>query len=424
MKTITTLAMAAALLWPAGAMALSMEEAVAEALKNNHAVKRAAHEHTAARRDLMATRSVLLPGIETSYTYMRSSESVYSGSDEASVATVTASYNIFAGFADFNNIRRAGALARAAEYSMDAAREDMVLEAKTAYTGVLKADIARVTAQEGLTLLESQRKDAELYFREGLIAKNDLLKVEVELATVRQRLIEAEGGYRIAVKMLERTIGRPLAADETLEPLLESEAVEGLDFESLKRRMLKNRSELKYLRETVRSLNLTTAMARSVLMPRVDVSVSHSLYGDSFTVGGRTSDHDSDTVGMVTASWKIFDGFGATSMQSSLKYQARAAQEGLKDMESQLLLGLSIAMEEHEVARAKLEVARTAVSQAEENYRVTELQFKERVATTTDLLDARASLTGAKDSCNSARFDLMLALARIERIVEGPVRPQ
>jgi len=70
------------------------------------------------------------------------------------------------------------------------------------------------------------------------------------------------------------------------------------------------------------------------------------------------------------------------------------------------------------MAREKLVVAEPAVSQADENYRVTDLQFRERVATTTDLLDARNYLTDAKDRYNNAFYDLHVARATIDRVLE------
>ncbi|HSL98704.1 MAG TPA: TolC family protein, partial [Candidatus Limnocylindria bacterium] len=61
--------------------------------------------------------------------------------------------------------------------------------------------------------------------------------------------------------------------------------------------------------------------------------------------------------------------------------------------------------------------------QAEENYRITENQFRERVATSTDLLDARVFLTRARNEYNNAVYNLSLSLAALERVVEGPVSP-
>ncbi|MGA6993910.1 MAG: TolC family protein, partial [Candidatus Deferrimicrobiaceae bacterium] len=75
------------------------------------------------------------------------------------------------------------------------------------------------------------------------------------------------------------------------------------------------------------------------------------------------------------------------------------------------------------VSAGRITLSRKSVEQAEENYRITESQFRERVATAADLLDARVFLTRARTEYNAASYDLGLSLAALERVVEGPVSP-
>jgi outer membrane protein TolC len=71
------------------------------------------------------------------------------------------------------------------------------------------------------------------------------------------------------------------------------------------------------------------------------------------------------------------------------------------------------------VAAGRLDVARKAIEQAEENYRITANQFQQQVATSTDLLDARVFLTRARSEYNNAFYDLQKAVAEIERVTES-----
>ena len=70
------------------------------------------------------------------------------------------------------------------------------------------------------------------------------------------------------------------------------------------------------------------------------------------------------------------------------------------------------------VSKGQLGVAEKAISQAEENYRVTDNQFRERVATTTDLINARILLTRAKNNYNAALYSLHLSSEQIQRVIE------
>lgn len=405
------------LIAPQAASALSMEDAVALALENNHAIKRAGFEYDSARAGLWESRAGFMPSLKASYSYATSNEDAYSTGSEYSVATVTAAYNVFAGFADYNRVREAKAKASAARYQTRSTRAGVVLLARKAYTEVLRAESALITSREGVDLLERQRNDSALFFREGLIAKNELLKVEVELATALQMLLEAEGGHRIARRALETTIGIELNG-EALEPISIPPEGTQMDFEAMRQQLLANRSELRYLRLIQQAYDHAASATGGAMLPSVDLSLSHSEYGDSPTIGGRENSYDRETVSMITASWTIFDGLRSYNGKNRQRYIARATGERLKEMKKILLLQLRSAIEDFTVSRQKLVVAETAVGQAQENYRVTDLQFKERVATTTDLLDARNYLTDAKDRYNTALYDLHIAKATIERVLE------
>ncbi len=411
------------LIAPHTASALSMDEAVALALANNHTVKRAGYEHDSARAGLREARAGFMPVLSTSYSYATSSEDAYGTDSEYSVATVTAAYNIFAGFSDYNRTREAKAKASAARYRARSTRAEVVLLAKKAYTEVLRAESSLTTAKEGVALLKRQRNDSALFFQEGLIARNELLKVEVELAKARQDLLEAEGDHRISRRALEKAIGTELGED-TPEPLsITPDGVE-MDFDAMRQELIANRSELRYLRLTQEAYDHAASATGGAMLPRIDLSLSHSKYGDSPTIGGRENSYDSETVSMITASWTIFDGLRSYHGKSRQRYLARAAGENLKETQKALLLQLRRALEDYTVARQKLVVGQTAVGQAQENYRVTDLQLRERVATTTDLLDARNYLTDAKDRYNTALYDLHIARATIERVLERNIPPR
>ncbi len=86
-----------------------------------------------------------------------------------------------------------------------------------------------------------------------------------------------------------------------------------------------------------------------------------------------------------------------------------------------MTLQLQTALEAFRVSERNLDTAKTAESQAEENYRVNENRYKANVASTVDLLDAQEFLTRARNEQVKAQYDLFLSAAVIERVLErGP----
>jgi outer membrane protein TolC len=404
-----------------------MREAVDIALRNNHQVKQYRFLEDSARAGVGSARAAFFPSLDLGYSYMQGDELMsysyggddgFSADDGFSSFSVTASYNLFSGMSDLRGLWEARASAEASMYQRVAVEADMALAVKKTFIGVLMAGRSHEVAMESVELLERQRHEAGLYYREGLIAKNDLLRVEVELSAARQDLLEAEGDLSVGRRALQRIMGVGLEEGEEVEDFKELPRMEPLTFEAMAEGMLLRRSEMRYLKATRDSYKYAMEAVKGGYLPRVDLALSYEESGDSAIPGSGDLSVQSDSKAVVSASWNLFDGFGTSHGLRAARYAMRAAEEEMEDTREELLLQLKEALEGYRVAGGKLEVARTGVEQAEENYRVTENRLRQREAATVDILDARFFLTRARNQHNNALYDLHLAAATIERVLE------
>ena len=69
------------------------------------------------------------------------------------------------------------------------------------------------------------------------------------------------------------------------------------------------------------------------------------------------------------------------------------------------------------VAKKNINTSKVSLSQAKENWRITNLQYKQQIATSTDVLDARTFLTSAETNYYSALYGHMISLAELQRAV-------
>jgi len=405
------------ILLPSLSSALTIDEAVRLSLENNHMARQYGELAKAAESGVTSSRSGFFPELNLRYSYIRSDREAFNTFKETSIFTMEAAYTLFKGFADMNAHLKAKAEALAASYTQKSRLADVVLEARAAYINVLRTRHAADTARESVELLERQIKDSKLYYESGLIARNELLKAEVELSSARRALIEDEGNHRIAIQRLEHAIGSDLPGDESFADISANPRVLEMTYEALREEMYEKRSELMYYRAVTDAYRSGMRSAAGGYLPRVDLSMSLNTYGDDATPSG-SEPYDDETLMMVTASWNIFDGFGTTGEVLRARHELRASEEELKHIESMLSLQLKEAMENCNVSLSSMDVSRAAVSQAEENYRVTENLFRQRIATTTDLLDARNFLSRARTEYYNAVYGLHLSAATIERIIE------
>lgn len=404
---------------PTKASALQLNEAIQAALQNHQQIElsRAGTEQAKAAVDF--AKAGFLPRFDLNYNYANRDQDPFQLGNESSTFAMIASLNLFNGLHTQHNYNAAKHRARAAEYQLQATIADIILATRQSYIEVLRASRSVKTAEEGVELLNRQQHDAGLQFEYGLIARNDLLRVEVELSSARQQLLTTEGQLQISRRKLERITGLQLRE----EPLVE-DGLQGVETEikddigTYQQELLEKRSELNFLREQLSASKQDRAASKGSYLPSVDLSLVHEEYGDSPFPGDLPNSADSDNKLMLNARWNLFDGFASRSTVATADSRIRAVAAELHDTEAELLLQLETVLQNAQIAQGRLEEAKTGVTQAVENYRVTENRFKQQQATTVDLLDAQFLLTRSRNLEINARYDLYLSAAILDRTLE------
>lgn len=402
------------------AQALTIDQAVADALQHNPEIQQFLEIEYAAGARTDQARAPFWPRIDTNYTYWRGDRDPYLDSRRLSKVEARAGYNLFNGGSDWFRLHEAKHRESAANYQRRSIIADIVLETKEAYIEILRTKREVETEGKSVELLEQQRHDTQLRLEQGLIARNDLLRVDVEMATAQQQLALAEGRFKIARKVLAKTLGRVLGSEEEISDFSLEPVPPGQE-EELRQEMFAKRSELHYLRYLLAAQKSGRKAVQGDLMPDVDLVLSYDRFGNDSLPETSDTDYDSESKAILQASWTLFSGFDTSYELVGRKHEIRARQEELKATEDQLTLQLQTALEAFRVSESNLVTAVTAVTQAEENYRVNENRYKANIATTVDLLDAQEFLTRARNEQVKAQYDLFRSAAVIERVLErGP----
>lgn len=405
------------------ARALSIDEAVNEALRSNPRVHQFLELENAAGARADQARAPFWPRIEANYSYWRGDRDPNLDSRTLSQTETSAGYNLFNGGSDWFRLHEAKHRASAARYQRRSIVADIVLETKQAYIEVLRTKRTVDTEQASVTLLEQQRHDTQLRLDQGLVARNDLLRVEVELASARQALSVATGRHEISRQALALALGRPIGQGETVDDLSRHAAPPGTADE-LSQEMFDNRSELKFLNSLLAAEVAGRKAVRGDFLPDVDLVLSYDRFGNQALPETGDPDYDSESTAMLQASWTLFSGFDTRYELVGRTHEIRARQKEIKATEDRLTLQLQTALEAFRVSEENLLTAATAATQAEENYRINENRYRANVATTVDLLDAQEYLTRARNERVKAQYDLLLSAAAIERVLErGPTLP-
>lgn len=136
------------------------------------------------------------------------------------------------------------------------------------------------------------------------------------------------------------------------------------------------------------------------------------------TAGSPFQQENAAYVGLA-ASWNVWDWgttIGGIHEADAKLHQAILARKKLQD---EVRLEAREAFVNAESSRQALDVARTAVVQAEENFRIVTKKFDNNAATSFDVVDAEALLTQSRGQVEQALYDYLIASAALQKATGG-----
>jgi outer membrane protein TolC len=314
---------------------------------------------------------------------------------------------------------------KASGFGIDAARSnqqttvlDTIQDVKVSYFQVLKAERILVVSKQSLEQLQSHLDMAKNFFEVGLIPLNDLLQSEVELARGQQFVIQAENALELARSTFNTLLRQAVDTPVKLEDILDYKPFE-ISLEACQKTAVENRPEIKAYTYQLEQSKELVKVARSEYFPTISAVGHYERRGDKAGVSGNpTYDQGQENwyVGAM-ASWNFWE-WGKTKDKvdegRGRQNQVALAIDNIKDQITLQVRNVWLQLKEAEKVIA---VARKAVEQAEENFRIVSERYKEQVATSTDVIDAQTLLTRAKSDLENALGDYNIAIARLEHAI-------
>ena len=431
-KNWCILAMLIAVLVPFKGIAaepLTLESSIEIALKNSIVIDIAKEGVKAATAQKREAITGFLPQFNTSYSYTYLHEApsfklfppmvptpmeMVSGTRDNYNWTVEARQPIFTGGGLIANYQASSIGEDVAQIEEDAKKQDVVQEVKIAYYDILRAQKILETALQSVEMLEAHRNVAQNYFEVGMIPKNDLLHAEVELANGKQALIKAQNAVELSKARFNTILKRGIFAPVEIVDVLKYQPFEK-PLEECFEIALKNRPELKIAALKARQAGKLVNAARSEYFPTLSLVGNYGRFGDKPSVAGSDfKDAESWNV-MGVASWNFWE-WGKTKFRvdasSAKENQALGAQRELND---QIALEIKYAALNLQEAEKQIAVSQIVIEQAEENFRISEERYKERIATSTEVLEAQTLLTKAKSEYANALGDYNINYAKLQR---------
>jgi outer membrane protein TolC len=418
-RLLPLVGLAAALL-AGNAAAESLQQAWDTALNVDRGLK-ASRENTAAASSLLeAAKSARLPNValEAGYTALdntptakvdflgQSLQMPLAQKDSAAYRAMT-TLPLYTGGRIERGIDAATAGMDAARLGEAADAQNLKLRVADAYVSVLRASRMLTVAESHVTSLQAHARDGGNRHEQGMVAKNDLLSVQVALADANQRKLQVANGLDLARAAYNRLLGRPLDQPVLLDDL--SPGVTQLPLPALTEQALARRSELAAVARQIEALRHQAAAVRGETAPQVALSGGYGYQENRYQA------HPGQWMVTLGAKWNLFDGGVVRHRANAVERQAAALTEQRDELACVIARQGRQTWLDVQEARKRLLVTQSAIAQAAENLFVARDRYANGLATHTEVLDAETLRMGSESNHANALFDAALAELRLKR---------
>jgi len=401
---------------------LSLEEVVELALMHSPNVRMADIGIKMGESGVLLAKSNYLPKLSVQATYHRvdvSPSTVIPGFGKISFQPkelTNTSTSIFVPIYTFGKneaaYEQALRSAEAAEFDAAKARQAVIAEASQAYFRVLEAFEFRMVAEKSVQQIKAQLRVAESFFEQGLVTKNDVLSAKVALLQMEHELLRAESNILIATANLNRIAGLPLSNDTKLSGGFEPVNIELTEDECLEVALL-YRPELGSMDRQRKAAIAGIRSAKAQRYPSINFGTSWNWTSNQTTA--KKHEWSVDLIG----EWTPFAGMAITAGVRQSRQALKLLDEGIRQLVDGITLEVKTSYLNMVQSRKRIDVAREAIKQAQENLRVFTEQYSQGLVTSTDVLNAesqlartRADLAQALYENNAAAVGMVSAIGR------------
>ncbi|WP_193771035.1 TolC family protein [Candidatus Magnetaquicoccus inordinatus] len=323
--------------------------------------------------------------------------------------TVTMTQPIYKGGALWNNWKSAELQETQARLDLLHTARTLIKDVKTAWYSLLEKKLLLKEAEDTLVRLRQLENNARSFFREGRMWRNEVLQANVRVAQGEQALITAQNQVELARSELNRLMRRSL--NHSLETNGEL-AWEKLPWtlEDAYAHAKIHRKDLEKAKLDVEVGELTEKSTAAATSPTMDFSLAYNWNAQEADY----RDRDSKTTALLTMNWTAWN-WGQTAQEvSAAKATTNKNRITYDDLLQTVLLETRKAFLTAQESALRLEVVKKSLQQAEENYRVNQLRYREQLGTATDVLNALDLLTTTRNTYTSALAAYLTAMAALD----------
>lgn len=399
---------------------LSLADCVQIAVKNQPAIKAAAANIDAAAGREVQAASSYFPQLNGSTGYSEDHQAGGAFGDsirKSYTTTLQLSQRIYDFGKTGNAVKAAEWDGRSLEQDRGRVLQEVILNVKQAYFGLLQAQKLVLIEQKRVEQAENHLKQAQAFFRAGSKPRFDVTRTEVELNNANLGLITAKNDVRIKTITLNNAMGidpgQATAIDEAAVPAAENMP----SLEQAEADALKNRAEMLKAEADIEAAKARVRAERANYLPTLSASGTYN-WATGTSEGNFEGIIFKEDIGNswdagITLSVPFFEGMVTRGRVSEARANVIILETQRDTTRQSILLEVNQSYADMENARLRITVMESSRQKARENLDLAQGRYEAGVGPYIEVTDAQLASVQAETDYIQAQYDYQLSLARL-----------
>lgn len=398
--------------------ALSLDEAVALAKKQNPEIVIARKQIEAARGGRIEARAGYLPSVVSSGLLRKREQAEASRlRDDDYNASLRVVQNLYNGGAVRAQISIARLIEEKRMLELAAITARVAMDLRVAYYELLLNRAKIGVREQSLLVMQEELKSQQERFIAGTVGELNVRRAEVSLANEQPELVEAQTRLQNSYLRINELCGLETSTKQRASRF---EPTGQLQYEPQRADLTESLAYASVTRPEVRAREIDVAIEeqqmiidRSELKPRVEAFSGYEVYSERDPEVGDNFNHGY-VIGL-NASWHLFDGFATRGRLQATRARREAAVQALQAARLAVESDVRSAFLDLQQADRILASETQNVGNASESLEIARGNLGAGLGTQLDVLQAAADLTRTRTTRLSAIYLHNVALARLAR---------
>ncbi|MEJ5306606.1 MAG: TolC family protein [Ignavibacteria bacterium] len=329
---------------------------------------------------------------------------VYEPVEEQFYSRISLDFPLFTGLRQINSIKAQKKIAAASEEELNQIKCDVLYKAKELFFNLYLSYQVLKLIETNIEYLETQKKNAENFFKNGLLQENDVLKIDIALTQAKIKFYEQENLINnlnnALCLILNLDPSNRIYPDFDIEKLTQSEEIESY--------LPHERPEISALKNFISANEFLKKASYGALFPNLFLNAGYDYAKPNPKYFPVKNEWKYSWDVNLILQFNLWDWLLPLNKAQQIETQIKQAEFQLNQLIRKSENERINLINRIQTEKKKIELTKKELGYATENLRITENKFKEGLAATVDLLDANRQKIEAETHLIESKIKLQL----------------